>query len=101
MGKPEDDEFSLSSTAAATERGASGSNAGRGECSRVCRCISFKCLFVLLLGISVFLSALFWLPPFLDPGDPDLDPRFRGGILASIYIVLGFSFWVILFLFDV
>lgn len=83
MGKAEDDEFSLSSTAAVAE----GANAGRRE-SRFCRCIRFKCLFVLLLGISVFLSAIFWLPPFrklADRGDPDLDPRFRGHTIVASF----------------
>ncbi|WCJ28698.1 zinc finger (C3HC4-type RING finger) family protein [Euphorbia peplus] len=53
------------------------------------RVIGFKCLFVLLLSVAVFLSAVFWLPPFFKPddGDLDLDLRFRGhDIVASFNV---------------
>lgn len=84
MGKPEDDEFSRSSTAIGAE-GVSGSNADRGGC-RFSRFIGLRCLLALLLGISVFLSAIFWLPPFLklaDLGDSDLDPRYKGHTIVA------------------
>lgn len=56
------------------------------ECSWIGKLFGLRCLLVLLLGVSVFLSALFWLPPFSnlsDPDDSDLDPRFRGEIHGS------------------
>ncbi|KAH9626947.1 hypothetical protein KSS87_003898 [Heliosperma pusillum] len=89
MGKAEDDEFSLASTAAAEAASLEEANRRREEEERSCCCnfwfkfnklIKLKCIFALLLGFSVFISALFWLPPFLklsDLGDKDLDPRFR------------------------
>jgi len=47
----------------------------------VTRFIGFRCVFVLLLSVAVFLSALFWLPHFIkfaDQGGLDLDYRFKG-----------------------
>ncbi|KAK9747818.1 hypothetical protein RND81_02G016000 [Saponaria officinalis] len=89
MGKSEDDEFPLSSIEAAS---IIESNRSRRE-NRVCFCnylirlINLKCILALLLGISVFISAIFWLPPFLklyDHGDKDLDSQYTGhAIVAS------------------
>ncbi|XP_007028204.2 PREDICTED: uncharacterized protein LOC18598570 [Theobroma cacao] len=48
-----------------------------------CGCKSLfglRCFLVLLLSLALFLSALFWLPPFLnfsDQSDLDLDSRFK------------------------
>uniref|UniRef100_A0A803LZX7 DUF7036 domain-containing protein n=1 Tax=Chenopodium quinoa TaxID=63459 RepID=A0A803LZX7_CHEQI len=88
MGKSEEnDEFSLSS-AAVNGEGISGSNAERGECSLICRVFKLRCFLALLLGISVFLSAVFWLPPFLnfaDRSDLDLDPRYRGHTIVASF----------------
>lgn len=47
----------------------------------ISRFIGFRCVFVLVLSVAVFLSAVFWLPPFLqfaDQGDLDLDYRYKG-----------------------
>lgn len=44
--------------------------------------VGLRCVFVLLLGVAVLLSAVFWLPPFFrqrDRGDLDLASLFRGG----------------------
>lgn len=49
---------------------------------RVSGFIRFRCVFALLLGVAVLLSAIFWLPPFFwdgDRGDLDLNSQFRGG----------------------
>lgn len=100
MGKlDEDDEFSLSSAAAvrASVEGISGNNVERRGCSWFfCSFIKLKCFLALLLGIAVFLSAVFWLPPFLnfaDRGDSDLDPRYRGHtIVASFKLLKPVSF---------
>lgn len=96
MGKSdENDEFSLSSGAAVNgEEAASGSNAEREEsCSSglfFCRFFKLRCFLALLLGISVFISAVFWLPPFLnlaDRGDSDLDPRYRGHTIVASFML--------------
>ncbi|MFS7943489.1 hypothetical protein Hanom_Chr06g00500841 [Helianthus anomalus] len=50
-------------------------------CVRVSRLFRFRCVLVLILGVSVLLSAVFWLPPFFsdrDHGDLDLDSHFKG-----------------------
>ncbi|XP_031278044.1 uncharacterized protein LOC116136483 isoform X2 [Pistacia vera] len=56
-------------------------------CCWIYRLIGFKCFFMLLLSLAVFLSALFWLPPFLpfsDQKDLDLYSKFKDhGIVAS------------------
>ncbi|GLT77811.1 hypothetical protein SLA2020_493680 [Shorea laevis] len=79
-------------------RNLSGSTSGEGSEQNVeprLRCIGFRwrrfiglrCFLVVLFSLGVFLSALFWLPPFLrfaDQEDLDLDPRFKGhDIVAS------------------
>lgn len=55
--------------------------------SRLRRLLGLKCILIVLLSLGVILSALFWLPPFLqfaDLGDLDLDSRFKGhDIVAS------------------
>ncbi|PIA28451.1 hypothetical protein AQUCO_06900015v1 [Aquilegia coerulea] len=33
-------------------------------CIRIWNSFSFKCLFILILSVSLFLSAIFWIPPF-------------------------------------
>ncbi|KAK9669556.1 hypothetical protein RND81_13G139200 [Saponaria officinalis] len=106
MGKvEEDDEFSASSTAAAEALSRDEANRRREEEERGFFCnfwikfskfIKLKCILALLLGISVLISALFWLPPFSklsDLGDKDLDPRFRGhAIVASFKLQKPLSF---------
>lgn len=55
--------------------------------------VGFRCVFVLLLGVAVLLSAVFWLPPFFrhgDPGDLDLASLFRGGCSFFFTLVYGF-----------
>lgn len=49
--------------------------------------IGLRCVVVLLLSVALFLSAVFWLPPFLhfvDQGDLDLDPRFKGNFKRNL-----------------
>ncbi|KAI4363956.1 hypothetical protein MLD38_020109 [Melastoma candidum] len=58
---------------------------GRGEGCGIGKHVGVKCVLVLFLSAGVFLSAVFWLPPFLhfaDREDLDLDPRYRGGGVA-------------------
>ncbi|XP_042945938.1 uncharacterized protein LOC122279375 isoform X2 [Carya illinoinensis] len=66
-------------------------NCGFGWCfGGVRRLIGLRCLFVLLFATAAFLSAIFWLPPFLqfaDQRDLDLDPKFKDhDIVASFYL---------------
>ncbi|KAJ6992128.1 hypothetical protein NC653_015475 [Populus alba x Populus x berolinensis] len=56
----------------------------------VTRFIGFRCVFVLLLSVAVFLSALFWLPPFIkfaDQGGLDLDYRFKDHDIVASFLV--------------
>ncbi|KAJ6921479.1 hypothetical protein NC652_015401 [Populus alba x Populus x berolinensis] len=56
----------------------------------VTRFIKFRCVFVLLLSVAVFLSALFWLPPFIkfaDQGGLDLDYRFKDHDIVASFLV--------------
>lgn len=60
------------------------------NCCRIKGLFGFRCVFVLLLGVAVLLSAVFWLPPFFshgDRGDLDLASLFRGG--CSFFFCLG------------
>lgn len=57
---------------------------------RISRVIGLRCILVLLLSVGVFLSALFWLPPFLqfaDQGDLDLDSRFKDHEIVASFII--------------
>lgn len=63
-------------------------------CWRISERVSFRCVFALLLGVGVLLSALFLLPFFHrgDPEDRGLDSRFGGTFLDVL--LLNFSvFW--------
>ncbi|KAG7628751.1 hypothetical protein ISN45_At03g049570 [Arabidopsis thaliana x Arabidopsis arenosa] len=81
---------------------ASARNNGGGGISTCCCCdwissyFSLRCVLILAFSAAVFLSALFWLPPFLgfaDPGDLDLDPRFKDHrIVASFDVGKPISF---------
>lgn len=61
------------------------------RCRRIRSLVGLKCVLVLLLSAAVFLSAIFWLPPFLqyaDRGDLDLDSRFKDHeIVASFNLM--------------
>ncbi|CAN6926459.1 unnamed protein product [Brassica oleracea var. botrytis] len=95
MGKPEDDGNSLRAGGEAlgdsAERRRNAPPRRRLRCC--CGCFEWisglvgcKCLFVLLLSVSLFLSALFLLLPFgaVDRGGSSLDPRFKGhAVVAS------------------
>lgn len=75
---------------------------GCGNCGGVRRLIGLRCLLVLLLSAAVFLSAIFWLPPFLrfaDQENLDLDSKFKGGFLF-LFFLFYFIFWVLSFFFD-
>lgn len=99
MGKPEDDGNSLRAGGEAlgdsAERRRNAPPRRRLRCC--CGCFEWisglvgcKCLFVLLLSVSLFLSALFLLLPFgaVDRGGSSLDPRFKGYSFFSSSFVL-------------
>lgn len=54
-------------------------------CCSVFGLFRFRCVFVLVLGLSVLLSAVFWLPMFQDHGDLDLDDiHYKGTIFMNL-----------------
>ncbi|XP_060668584.1 uncharacterized protein LOC107431517 isoform X1 [Ziziphus jujuba] len=58
---------------------------------RIQRLIGLRCIFVLLLSAALFLSAVFWLPPFLqfaDHRDLDLDSKFKDHSIVASFNVL-------------
>ncbi|KAJ4896009.1 hydroxyproline-rich glycoprotein family protein [Raphanus sativus] len=97
MGKNSDEEHNnLPRDGDNTVRNNEGGN-GCSCCSaRISRCFSLRCVLILAFSAAVFLSAVFWLPPFLgfsDPRDLDLDPRFKDHrIVASFDVEKPVSF---------
>ncbi|KAL1815087.1 hypothetical protein DCAR_0519314 [Daucus carota subsp. sativus] len=60
------------------------------NCCRIKGLFGFRCVFVLLLGVAVLLSAVFWLPPFFshgDRGDLDLASLFRDHYIVAAFNV--------------
>ncbi|KAK6942117.1 hypothetical protein RJ641_027494 [Dillenia turbinata] len=90
MGKPEEEHsLSVSTIIVETESVQTPETAPR--CCKFRRVVSFRCVFALLLGLAVLVSALFWLPPFYnhnrDQGYPDPDSRFQDyDIVASFKV---------------
>ncbi|KAL5994690.1 hypothetical protein ACLOJK_024743 [Asimina triloba] len=62
MGKTEEEQALATPAAAAA---ASEENAAPPRC-RIWRSVRFRCIAALVLGVAVLLSAIFWLPPFLN-----------------------------------
>jgi hypothetical protein len=60
MGKDEEDQTPGSGAAAAP----SSSESGWGTVRCCGNCVTLRCAAVLLFGLAVLLSAVFWLPPF-------------------------------------
>ncbi|KAG2325634.1 hypothetical protein Bca4012_040133 [Brassica carinata] len=100
MGKNSDEEHNLPEN----NNGAEDTASNRNRCSTCCcccsarihRCFSLRCVLILAFSAAVFLSAVFWLPPFLglsDRDDLDLDPRFKDHrIVASFDVYKPVSF---------
>ncbi|PON78959.1 hypothetical protein PanWU01x14_014600 [Parasponia andersonii] len=83
MGKAEEDQTPVSNTGAEDSGHPNSPTRFGCRCAWIRRLIGLKCVFVLLLSAAVFLSAIFWLPPFLqlaDQADLDLDSKFKGWI---------------------
>jgi len=56
----------------------------RCRCSRIRKFVGARCIIVLLLSVALFLSAAFWLPPFMSLADRRNlhgGSRFKGGVL--------------------
>ncbi|XP_038882638.1 uncharacterized protein LOC120073837 [Benincasa hispida] len=59
-------------------------------CVSIRRLIGFRCIFILLLSVALFVSAVFWLPPFLhyaDQKDLGLNPSYRGHDIVATFNV--------------
>ncbi|OIS97623.1 PREDICTED: vacuolar protein-sorting protein bro1-like [Nicotiana attenuata] len=87
MGKVEDEHQLPISTV-----GANGTdqNVENNSCrSRFSGFLKFRCVFALLFGGAVLLSAIFLLPFFHsgDLGDLDLDPKFRGHDIVASFML--------------
>ncbi|XP_071720979.1 uncharacterized protein [Rutidosis leptorrhynchoides] len=61
------------------------------SCGSITRLFRFRCIFFLILGLSVLLSALYWLPPFFhhgDQGDLDLDDSlYKGHDIVATFMI--------------
>ncbi|CAH8363371.1 unnamed protein product [Eruca vesicaria subsp. sativa] len=95
MGKNSDEEQNLPENNGADT--ATNNEGNRCCCSdRISRWFSLRCVLILAFSAAVFLSALFWLPPFLGLSDRDgldLDPRFKDHrIVASFDVEKPVSF---------
>ncbi|XP_062111909.1 uncharacterized protein LOC133823259 [Humulus lupulus] len=91
MGKAEEEQIPASNTGAQADGNPNSQTQFGCRCARIRGLIGLKCVFVLVLSIAVFLSAIFWLPPFLqfaDQADLDLDSKFKDhGIVASFNLL--------------
>ncbi|KAM6547270.1 hypothetical protein CsatB_018946 [Cannabis sativa] len=91
MGKAEEEQNPVSNTGAQADGNPNSQTRFGCRCARIRRLIGLKCIFILLLSIAVFLSAIFWLPPFLqfaDQADLDLDSKFKDhGIVATFNLL--------------
>ncbi|KAL3819667.1 hypothetical protein ACJIZ3_005572 [Penstemon smallii] len=58
------------------------------SCSRLQKFVTFRCIFLLVLGVAVTLSAVFWLP-FFHFGDnkSDLDLDYKGHDIVASFIL--------------
>ncbi|CAN4125650.1 unnamed protein product [Withania somnifera] len=87
MGKGEEEQpIPISTTLDAQS---TNQNAVDRRCCRFKGLVSFKCVFVLLLGFGVLFSAVFLLPFFKngDLGDLDLDDKYKGHDIAASFIL--------------
>ncbi|KAG8372191.1 hypothetical protein BUALT_Bualt12G0040700 [Buddleja alternifolia] len=95
MGKAEDEQTLPSTTldAQGTTSGSRNSNGCCSSCSRLRKMVTFRCVVVLVLGVAVLLSAVFWLPFFHFGHHKDLDLDYAGyDIVASFKLKKPASF---------
>lgn len=86
MGKGEEEQPIPSST---TLDARSTNQNAENRCCKFKGLVSFKCVFVLLLGLGVLVSAVFLLPFFKngDLGDLDLDNKYKGHDIVASFIL--------------
>lgn len=83
MGKNEDEQVlsSFPTSSAAGEVAGGNGVVPCGRCRSIAKIASLRCALVVVVGLAVFLSAAFWLLPFVSRGRADLDPdpQYGGG----------------------
>ncbi|OIW03225.1 hypothetical protein TanjilG_13019 [Lupinus angustifolius] len=85
MGKPEDEQQPLPSGEDPPQNAVA-----ECRCSLIRKLVGFRCILVLLFSVAVFLSALFWLPPFLhltDQKNLHGDSIYNGHDIVASFIV--------------
>ncbi|KAL3841130.1 hypothetical protein ACJIZ3_025721 [Penstemon smallii] len=95
MGKTGDEQHlpSTSLDAQGTTSRSGNSNGCCLGCSRVQKLVTFRCVFVFMLGVAVILSAVFWLPFFRFGDQKNLDLDYEGhDIVASFMLKKPASF---------
>ncbi|XP_027363949.1 uncharacterized protein LOC113871213 isoform X2 [Abrus precatorius] len=94
MGKPRDEQQTLPSTVTAEDQRRDAAAAGCGGCCA--SAVGLRCVLVLLFSVALFLSALFWLPPFVhfaDQKNLHFNSKYKGhDIVASFYVKMPVSF---------
>lgn len=97
MGKVEEEQHLPISVIGEAQRADqnAGNDNGRG-CCIFKKFVSFRCVFALLFGVAVLLSAIFWLPIFHygDQKDLDLDSEYAGTKLIYFSLLLDILFLV-------
>ncbi|KAI5659679.1 hypothetical protein M9H77_28472 [Catharanthus roseus] len=90
MGKVEEEQHLPISVIGEAQRADqnAGNDNGRG-CCIFKKFVSFRCVFALLFGVAVLLSAIFWLPIFHygDQKDLDLDSEYAGHAIVASFMV--------------
>ncbi|CAA0812873.1 hydroxyproline-rich glycoprotein family protein [Striga hermonthica] len=89
MGKGED-ELNLPSTTVDAQGTGSSDGSSSGcclGCSGFLKLVSFRCVFVLVLGFAVLLSAIFWLPGFRFGHHKDLDLDYGGHDVVASFVL--------------
>lgn len=60
------------------------------RCSAIRKFIGLRCIFILLLSVAVFLSAVFWLPPFFgyaDQKDLNSGAKYKDHDIVASFVV--------------
>lgn len=81
MGKAEEEQNLSSSVGSEALEQNAGNRCGRCWSGGFQKFIEIRCILVLLVSAAVFLSAIFWLPPFLqfaDQGNQEIHSQFKG-----------------------
>ncbi|PIN19638.1 hypothetical protein CDL12_07664 [Handroanthus impetiginosus] len=89
MGKGEDLQPLPSTTLDSQDTNPSGGNSNGCclGCRRIKKLVTFRCVFVLILGVGVLLSAVFWLPFFHLADQKDLDLDYAGHDIVASFML--------------